>query len=153
MMCEASENEVDVNQHPSMPDEHNMESEKPVSNDTLVSHNANHVNKSDESSVNTDECCAPPEPNACSDNTGETVSESNVSSNEHDVIMEQDNRKKLQDVPENCHIKPKESNGVNSERMSENTSNQEINGHSNGTYTNEDQNREINDNHNGSGKS
>ena len=153
MMCEASENEVDVNPHPSMPEEPNTEAATPVSNDTSVSHNVNYVKKCDESSVNTDKLCTTSDKNACSDKTEESVAESNiVASNENDAIMEQENENNPQDIPENGHIKPTESNGVNNERAIENTSNQSLNGHDNGTYINEEQNREVKENQNGSGK-
>ena len=144
MMCEASENEVDVNQHPSIQNDQNIEATNQVSNETVV----DHVNKIDNSNAN-DKSDAP-EVNSSNDATKETVVESTVATSENNSTMDQASERNQQhnhQIDQNVTIK---SNGLNEE--STDTCNTKLNGHTNGTYVNGDQSQDIRESHNGSGK-
>ena len=146
MMCEASENEVDVNQHPSMQNDQNIEATNQVSNETVV----DHVNKIDNSNVN-DKPDAP-EVNSCNDAARETVDESTVVTSENNSNMNQDSERNQQhnhQIDQNVTVK---SNGINKE-ATETSCNPKLNGHTNGTYVNGDQSQDVRESHNGSGKS
>ena len=140
-MCEASENEVDVNQHPSLSSK-DIEAKDSMSSDAIVSQNENHANDFEESSHTKDKFDDPSEDQR-SNQTRPIVSDSN------NVEPTENNQKLIQ---ENGHNKTSQFNGIDSEKTSEIASNEESNGHSNGNYVNDDHTREITENHNGLGK-
>jgi len=143
MMCEASENEVDVNQHPSMENGQNIEATNQVSNETVV----DHVNKIDNSNVN--DKPDSPEVKSCNDAARETVDESTVVTGENNLNMNQDSERNQQynhQIDQNVTVK---SNGINKE-ATETSCNPKLNGHTNGTYVNGDQSQDVRESHNGS---
>ena len=150
MMCEASENEVDVNQHPSLSNDI-IDDRNSMSKSEVVSQNVNHANNLNDSPVNKDKIDNTSEKYGSSDQTRQIVDESNMNApSENDSMAEQTINETQQHVHENSHNKVAESNGLNCEQVSETAPNQEMNGHSNGIYKN-DHNQEIKENHNGSG--
>jgi len=137
-MCEASENEVDVNQHPSLSSK-DSEAKDSMSSNAIVNKNENHANDFEESSHSKDKLDDPSEDQR-SNQIRPTVSDSiNVEPSEN-------NQKPIQ---ENGHNETTQSNGIDSEKTSEIASNEESNGHANGNHVNEDHTRQITENHNG----
>ena len=140
-MCEASENEVDVNQHPSLTTK-DIEAKDSCPSDGIVSNNENHANDFEESSHSKDKLDDPSEDQR-SHPTRPIVSDSN------NIESIENNQKAIQ---ENGLNKTTQSNGIDNEKTSEIASNEESNGHSNGNYVNDDHNRDITENHSGLGK-
>ena len=103
MMCEASENEVDVNQHPSLSSK-DIEVKDSMSSDAIVSQNESHANDFEDSSYTKDKFNDPSEDQR-SDQTRPTVSDSNnVESSENNQKPIQENgHKTTQSNVKKCH--------------------------------------------------
>ena len=161
MMCEASEDEVKVSQHPPIRnDSITNESDEPVSKDRALSHNENDTNKSEDSTTYANKSGLPIRENILEDkhsNVDDSVS-NNVPSNgrgvsdndddestgqncEHIKVDNDENEKKLTDPPE------AQTQRCNVQQDSEDDSNHELNGHTNGSCVNEGNDTESTGNH------
>lgn len=158
MMCEASEDEVEVSQHPPVRNDSNTnEADEPVSKDRSVSHNKIEPTRSEDSSTVANNGDLPNKENISEDkhsNVDDSVSnivpsnETSVSDNDDDESTEKicehvqvENDKQLTEPPEAHNPK------CNVQQNSEDDSNHELNGHTNGSCVNESNDKEIARNH------
>ena len=158
MMCEASEDEVKVSQHPPIRNDSNTnESDETVSTDKALSHNENGPNRLEDTSTYENNSGLPQKEIISEDkdsNVDDPVS-NNVPTNESGVSDKDDsasignnvehvqveNDKQLTERPEahnpRCDV----------QQDSEDDSNHELNGQTNGSCVHEGNNKEITENH------
>ena len=158
MMCEASEDEVEVGKNPSIKNDSNAnESDEPVSKDRGVSHNEIDPNRPEDSSKPENNSVLPCEENISEDkqsNINDSVS-NNAPSNERGGSDNDDNVSTGNDYGhvqvenEKQHIESPETHNprYNVQQASEDSSNPELNGHANGNCVNEGNDKEVSGTH------
>ena len=160
MMCEASENEVEVNHHSSIKNDSNTED--PVSNEKSVSHNEKTPNEVDESSTVPNKTDVPIKENTPENKTSNNDDDSgshSIPSNERNISDNDDNVSN----GNNGHYVQADNDSKFNEPQTENNQSHygqdsdgpkhEWNGHTNGSCANEGNNKDIVGNHDASGKS
>ena len=166
MMCEASENEVDVNQHPHVPTESDTDNGKvPLANNTGLTHNQVVSKKSDDSAVEANNDAQHSDETVIGSNTLNVTEKSEIAagaSNEDRTDLESDSVDIEEKVQCSHDTNGKESNeqvdaynappGAVPE-VSGSATQRVWNGHSNGTNENknEHQQKEVMEGQNGSG--